>query len=113
MAGERLAHLAFGGRPIRGEELGERHQYPRRAVAALQAVLVPEGQLQRVELALGREAFDGAHFLAVGLHRQHEARTRSAAVDKHGAGAAHAVLAAQMRTGELQLVAQEIRERHP
>ena len=47
------------------------------------------------------------------LHREHQAGARAAAVDQHRAGAAHAVLAAEMRAGEAELVAQEIGERQP
>ena len=54
------------------------------------------------------QAFDGHHLAAVGLHRQHQAAAHDDAVDAHRAGAADAMLAAQMRTRETQLGAQEI-----
>ena len=59
----------------------------------------------------GRDALDGQDLVAVRLHREHQARARRVAVEQDGAGAADAVLAAQMRAGEAELVAQEIGER--
>ena len=50
---------------------------------------------------------------AVGLHREHQAGAHRRAVDDHGAGAAHAVLAADMGAGQPQIVAQAIRQRQP
>ena len=47
---------------------------------------------------------------AVGLHRQHQAAAHDLAVHAHGAGAAHAVLAADVRAGQAQLLAQEIHQ---
>ena len=35
-----------------------RHDHPRRAVAALEAVLLPEALLQRVQVTVGREALN-------------------------------------------------------
>ena len=47
---------------------------------------------------------------AVRLHRQHQAGTNDLAVDAHRACAANPVLAADMRSGQLQMLAQEIRQ---
>ena len=44
------------------------------------------------------------------LHRERQAGARRRAVDLHGAGAAHAMLAADMRAGRAQHMAQEIAE---
>src|SRR5690242_8695027 len=74
-------------------------------------MLVPKGLLQAVELAFAGESLDGRHLLPVGLHREHQAGACGAALDEHGARAAHAVLAADVRAGEAELVAQEIGER--
>src|SRR5205085_6203023 len=88
-----------------------------RAEAALQAVMLPEGLLQRMQLfALRRlpgEAFHRAQRLALSLHGEHEAGAHRLALDEHGACAAHAVLAAQVRSGEPAVLAQRIREAAP
>jgi hypothetical protein len=49
----------------------------------------------------------------VRLHRQHQAGTNDVAVDAHRAGAANAVLAADMGSGELKMLAQEVSEIQP
>src|SRR5204862_2405445 len=83
----------------------------RRAEAALEAVAFPEGLLQRMELLRsGRLPFDGGEGMAVRLHGEHDARAHRLAVEEHRAGAAHAVLAADVSAGQVQLVAQEVRE---
>ena len=45
---------------------------------------------------------------AVGLHRERQAGARGDAVDAHRAGAADAVLAADVGAGRAELVAQEV-----
>ena len=50
------------------------HHHARRAEAALQAVLLPEALLERVQLAVLLQALDGRDLAAVGLHREHGAR---------------------------------------
>ena len=47
------------------------------------------------------------------LHRQHQAGAHDLAVDAHRACAANAVLAADMRAGQFQMLAQEIRQIEP
>src|SRR5207248_5342259 len=92
------------------EHAGGQHQEARRAEAALQAVVLPERLLQRMERLALREAFDGADLRALRLHGEHEAGTDRLAVHQHGAGAAHAVLAAEMRAGQPAVFAQRIGE---
>ena len=60
----------------------------------------------------GRQPLDGGDRVAVGLHREHQARAHRHAVDQHRAGAADAVLAAGMRAGERELVAQAVEQGH-
>ena len=63
-------------------------------------------------VALG-EALDGADVLAVGLHGEHEAGAHRLVVDDHGAGAADAVLAADMRAGLSAVLADGVDQRAP
>src|SRR5258708_37810451 len=68
--------------------------------------------LQRMQLVgARRDALDGEEIVAVRLHGEHQARARRAAVHQDRAGAAYAVLAAEMGAGEAELMADEIRER--
>ena len=88
-------------------------RYAGRAEAALQGVIVAERGLQRVERAVGGgEQFHGAHVAAFGLHGERQAGALRHAVDQHGAGAAHAVLAADMGAGGAERMAQEVGEQH-
>ena len=70
--------------------------------------LLQYGQATR----LRRKPFDGADVGAVGLHRERQAGAGRHAVNFDRAGAAHAVLAADMGAGHRQIVTQEIGQQH-
>jgi len=94
------------------QKLDQRHQHPRRAEAALEAVVVAECLLQRVQpLGRGREALHRRDLVPVRLHREHQAGARRLPVDEDRARAADAVLAAEVRPREPERPAQEIGER--
>ena len=98
---------------IVAQELDQGGENARRAEAALQAVVLVERLLDGMQLVgRGGDAFDGEQLVAVRLHRQHEARARRAPIEQDGAGAAHAVLAAEMGAGEPELMAHEVGKRH-
>ena len=59
-------------------------------------------------LAIARQAFDRRHVVALGLYGKHQARPHRHSVEEHGATAAHAVLAADMRAGEPEVVAEMV-----
>ena len=82
-------------------------------IAALQRIAVAERGLQIGDLAAVGQPFDGLDRCAVRLHRQHQAGTHDLAVHAHRAGAANPMLAADMSTGQLQMLAQEIRQIEP
>src|SRR5712691_1366690 len=106
------AHLLLGRIGIVAQELEQSREHAGRAEAALQAVIVAERLLQRMQLLVARrDALDGEDVVAVRLHREHQAGARRIAVEQDGAGAAHAVLAAEMGAGQAEIVADEIRQR--
>ncbi len=112
IAGNGDPHLLFGRVGIVAQEFDQRGENSRRAEAALQAVIVAERLLQRMQLVgIRRDAFDGQNLVPVGLHGEHKARARRTAVEQNSAGAAHAVLAAEMGAGETKLMADEVRQR--
>ena len=79
-----------------------------RTVAALQAVLAAEGFAQCGGDLVGVEALDRRHLGLVACHRIGDAGADGRTVDEYGAGAADAVLAAQMSAGEVVRLAQEV-----
>ena len=108
----RFAHFMFGRIGVVSQQLDRGDQHPRRAVAALQREILEEVLLHGMPRAVLRaQPLDGDDLGAVGLHRKREARARAAPVQRDRAGAAHAVLATEMRAGEMQMIPQEIRKR--
>jgi hypothetical protein len=62
---------------------------------------VAHGFLQRMQvLAVRRQPFDGHDAVTVGLRREHQTGAHRCVVEQHRAGAAHAMLAADMGASE-------------
>ena len=76
-------------------------------------MLPREGFAQLPHEGVVLEALDGANFESVAGDRIGDAGARGRAGDQHRAGTADAVLAAEVRSREAQMVAQEIREVSP
>src|SRR2546423_4765096 len=108
---ESPADLVFGRVRVLGEEVGGGHDESRSAVPALQAVLVPDRLLDRVQLAILGHALDRLQALALGLDGEHRAALDGLAVDQDGARAALAGVASDVRAGEPQVVAQVMHEK--
>src|SRR5438309_665597 len=108
--GDAPTDLRLGGRRIRPEEIERRHEHAWRAESALEPVVLAERLLERVELAVAHEPLDRQKLGAVGLDRQHDAGTRGFAVEQNSARAADAVLAADVRARQAQVLAEEIHE---
>jgi hypothetical protein len=87
------------------------HDLARGAEAALEAVVLDEGRLQRMERAVVLQPLDGGDALAA-LHRgERHAGEDAAPIHVHRAGAALAAIAALLRPGQHQLLAQGIEQR--
>src|SRR4051812_32769206 len=95
------------------EERAGRHDHSRRAEPALQAVLVPEGLLDRMKLPVLRNALDGRDLAAFELHGEQRAALRRLAVDEDGTRSALTRVAADVRPGQPEHVAQEMDEEEP
>ena len=110
MARQHVAHLRFAGVQDTLQVVVAAHEDAGGAEAALQGVVALEGLLQvghrSVRIA---QAFDGVDAAGVDLQRQRQAGAAGHAVDLHGAGTAHAVLAAHVCAGRAQAFAQEVR----
>src|SRR5256885_16503484 len=74
-------------------------------------MMLDEGTLHRMQRVAVREPFDGTDLTSGGLHGKHQAGAHWLAVDKNGAGAADAVLAANMRAGLPAIIADRVGQR--
>jgi hypothetical protein len=88
---------------------GEDHS--RSAVAALKGRLVQECTLQRVEPVSGGEPLDRRDIVADRIGQGGDACADDLAFEKHRADAAHALGAAELCAGEVQLLAEDVEER--
>src|SRR4051812_16669347 len=89
-------------------KVARRDQHSRRAVAALQGVLALESLAQFARDLVVVQSLDGDDFGAVAGDRIGDAGAHRYAVDQDRAGAADAVLAAEMGAGQVAAFAQEI-----
>ncbi len=74
-------------------------------------MLLDEGLLDRMEVAVRRQALDGRELAPSACTASIRHERTAPAVHQHRAGAADAVLAADVGAGERQLAAQEVDER--
>ena len=72
--------------------------------------MLVEGLLHRMELAVRCEPLDRRDLEAVRLNGEHRARLHGLAVDEHRAGAARRRVAADLRPGQAETLAQDIDE---
>src|SRR5258708_29954516 len=107
------ANLVFGWVWILLQEVGRGHDEARRAVAALQAMLVPKSLLQGVQLTVRGHALDRGELLAFGLDGEHGAALDGFSVHQDGASAALAGVAADVSPGEADYVSQVVHEQQP
>ena len=113
VAAHQLLHVRVVGTAGLLEQRDRRHDLARRAVAALVAVAGHERRLHRVQ-RLGRaQALDRRDLLPVVHQGQAQARVHPAAVHVHGARAALPVVAALLRAGEGDGLAEAIEQRRP
>ena len=76
----------------------------------METVCLPKGRLQRMELLrIVGKTLHRRDLATVHLHRKEDAGTHGNAVEQDSAGAARTVLAADMRAGQVQLMAQKVR----
>src|SRR5262249_679241 len=113
IAGNCLADLGVARRLLLVEQGLGRQQEPGRTEPALQPVVLAERLLDGVEsLAVG-QAFHRHQRAAIELEREEQAASDRLTVEQHRAGAAHAVLAADVGAGEVEVVAEKIGQRRP
>src|SRR6266851_1497073 len=111
VTGERVLDLVARRLRIGFEERFGGEEESGRAVPALRGAQVGERLLQRMELATLRHSFDRAHGVTGAREAQHQARQHRCSIQQHRAGAALAQLAAVLRAGESQILAQDFEQR--
>jgi hypothetical protein len=112
------AEIAFegvaNGRLVRillpGKEGGRGQHHPRRAIATLQTVLLPERPLDGMEHPPGRKTFDGRDFVTIGLSREQRATLYPDTIQQDRAGAALAGVAPNLCAGQAEMVAKQLHE---
>src|SRR5258708_666522 len=72
--------------------------------------MLAERGLQRGQFVVMRDSLDRDDAAAFRLNRQDQARANRGTIDNDGAGTADAMLAAEMRPGQPQLLAQTVGE---
>ena len=89
------------------------HDLARGAEAALEAFMLDEGGLERMQLVALRQAFDRRDLGAVVHRGQRQAGDDPPAVEQDRARAAGALVAALLRAGEIERFAQHVEQRLP
>jgi hypothetical protein len=91
------------------EQTDHRHHKAGRAEPALKGVAFVKRLLHGVERrSIPGQSFDGRHLMAFGLHSEHQAGTHGRTVEQNRAAAAHTVLAADVRAGQAQVMAEVV-----
>jgi hypothetical protein len=92
------------------DELADRHHHAGRAVAALQRVLVLKCPLYGIQAVrpVRHQSLNRRHLMAVGLRRQDGAGLHGDPVKRDRARAALRGVAADVRSGEAQVLAEEV-----
>src|SRR2546428_11894428 len=97
---ERLAALLLRGRGVLLEVAGRCHDHARRAVATLQAVVPVKRVLDRVKLAVVREALDRGDLATIGLEGEQRAGLHGLPVQQDRAAAATGGVAPDIGAGK-------------
>src|SRR3979490_1307774 len=108
--GEDLVDVSVAWPRVGREQRRRGHDEAGLAVAALGHLLLDPRLLHRVQAALP-QPFDGHHVLAGGIVGRHRARTHRHAVDMHRAGAALRHAAAEFRSDDVEVLAQDPEQR--
>src|SRR5258708_39248621 len=92
------------------DEIAGADQHAGGTETALQSMLVLECIFQNAHQRILIEAFERADIPAIHGNRERDAGARRLAVDENRAGTANTLLAATMRRGQPQFLAQRIRQ---
>ena len=108
VAGERVVDFRIRGFGIFREQALSGKDHARRAIAALRAALFGKTELQRVEVVILRDAFNGCDVVVGVGGREHNAGHLRLAIHEHGAGAATGIVAAALGARQPQVLSQNV-----
>ena len=112
VSGEPLSDLLFSGIRVLGQQCPSGNQHARSAESALQGMVGSKLFLQRRKPLPRRDILDGSHVRSLRLNREHETTACRSAIDKDGAGATAPMSATNVRSGQVQAVANEVAQQH-
>ena len=98
---------------VAGQEAEACHDHSGRAVTTLQAVIVPEGLLDRMKLITVGHSFNRGDLVAIGLDGKKGARLDRVPIHKDGACAATGRIATNVCTGEAKCIPNEMDQELP
>src|SRR5437879_4090319 len=110
VARQRLLDLVTRGSRILAEQRFRGEQEGGRTVPALRRAELGEGVLERMQRPAPCHSLDGFHAVPRAREAEHQTGKHGLAVHEHGAGAALAQLAAMLRAGETQVLAQHFEQ---
>ena len=108
-----MPDLLLGGIRVLAEQADRRHHEPRRAVPALEGVVLVECLLHRVKRAVLGKPLDRRDLAPVGLDSEGGARLDRLAVEQNSARAARGRVAADGRPRQPETLAQDVDEELP
>ena len=108
VTGERFPDFWFLGVRMVAQEGDNGHEDSWRTESTLQRMRFVKRLLNGMELAIAAKALDGRNLMAIGLHRQHQARPDGLSIEVHRTCTADAVLTSDVGSSELQVLTQEV-----
>src|SRR3984893_4604807 len=97
---------------VLGQHRDRRANLTRGAIAALQSVMAHKCGLHRVEIAVFFQTLDGRDLVARMHHGKRQAAVDALSIDDHRTGAALSLVAALLRAGQAEMLAQCIEQRY-
>src|SRR6266566_4924729 len=110
VARQRLLDLVTRGSRVLAQQRFRGEQEGGRTVPALRRSELGEGGLERMQRPARGHSLDGFHAMPRARQAEHQTGKHGLAVHEHGAGAALAQLAAMLRAGETQVLAQHFEQ---
>ena len=108
-----LDDLLPGGLGIAIQEAVGAEDHARRAESALEGIVLDEGLLKRMQVAVLGQSFDGDDLSSIGVSHRIETRSHGPVVHQDRAGPALGLAAAELGARQTQVGAQDPQERAP